>query len=226
VELDAIRLAEELGDAKVKAFALAFLGWRMMMQGDHLGAAHALAESVHLGRVLRDEGLLAFALEGLGELHFVRDDYARARTAFEEAIPLARRANEDPSALARSQYQLARVALRQRYPDEAAGLVREGIRQFHREGNLDRVADCLSVAAGVAQARDECERGARWLGAVAAIRLDFGRQTVLKDWLYMEYDSRLAALHQAMALADFDRAFAVGERMTAAQAVDEVLAMG
>jgi hypothetical protein len=35
VELDAIRLAEELGDAKVKAFALAFLGWRMMMHGDH-----------------------------------------------------------------------------------------------------------------------------------------------------------------------------------------------
>jgi hypothetical protein len=149
------------------------------------------------------------------------------RAAFEEAIPLLRRADEDPSALARSQYELARVALRQRHPDpgEAAGLVREGIGQFHREGNLDRVADCLAVAAGVAQARQQFELGARWLGAAAAIRRDYGRQTVLKEWLYMEYESRLVALRQAMAPADFEYSWAEGQQLTIQEAVAEALAL-
>jgi tetratricopeptide (TPR) repeat protein len=223
LEMEAIRLADELDWAGEKAECLFMLGRRMRIHGDFEGATRVLMDGVRLAKE-RQVSDLAYCLKELGLIAFEQGDYVQARTLLEESIVVGREW-DDPNIVASSQLALAEVALRQQLEEEVVRLIKESITSFHKGGNLDRVAHCLSVAAIVAQGRGQLACAVRWLGAAAVVRRDFSGHTWFKPAIYAEYERRLAALREVVAPADFERAWAEGERMTLAQAVDEVLAM-
>jgi hypothetical protein len=87
------------------------------------------------------------------------------------------------------------------------------------------VAQGLVLAAGVAQAGGELVRAARLLGAAAAIRHDHHTLGHAEGDLFAEYDRRLPAVREAMAPADFERAWAEGQKLTIKEAIAVALAV-
>jgi hypothetical protein len=167
---------------------------------------------------------LAYCTCELGHIAFERGDVAQACTLLEASIVLGREW-DDAGCVSLAQLALAVVALHEQREDEVVRLIKECITVLQKLGNLDRVAQCLSIAAGVAQTRGQLALAVRWLGVVSVVRRDFSGHTWRQPAIYAEYERRLKALREVVAPTDFDRAWAEGERMTLTQAVEEVLAM-
>jgi hypothetical protein len=108
---------------------------------------------------------------------------------------------------------------------QAREALRECIPYSYARDNLERVAQGLVLAAGVAQALGKLPEAARLLGAAAAIRREHHTHGVAERDLFAEYDRRLPAVREAMAPADFERAWAEGQRLTIQEAIAEALAL-
>jgi hypothetical protein len=182
-----------------------------------------LMEGLRLSRDRHDINL-AWCTGELGSIAFERGDDAQARTLLEASIVLGREW-DDSAFVARAQLALARVALREQREDEVVRLISECITVLQKLGNPDGVAHCLSLAAGVAEARGQLALAVRWQVVASVARRDFSVLTWRDPVTHAEYERRLAALREVVAPTEFERAWADGEGMTLAQAVDEVLAM-
>lgn len=222
-ELEAIRLAEELGWDDVKTDSLYMLGVRMQLHGDYDGATRMLMDGLRLARDRHDFSY-SWCTYGLGLIALERGDNAQARTWLEAGMVFGREW-DDSIFVARAQIALAEVALHEQREDEVVRLIKECITAMQKMGNLERIVQCLSIAAGVSQVRGQLALAVRWLGVASVVRRDFSGHTWWKPAMYAEYERRLKALREVVATAEFDRAWAEGERMTLAQAVDEVLGM-
>lgn len=86
--------ATPTASAAVRAPALNHLGGLAIQQGDHVGAALLLEESLMLFRSLGDARWIAFTLFRLGQAVRYQGDWQRALTLFEESLTLSARWGE------------------------------------------------------------------------------------------------------------------------------------
>jgi predicted ATPase len=205
-----------------QAFALESLGLRTCLNGDYPQAIRLLENAAALAR---DAGELIRApriLWRLGQAYLAHTDYARARKTLQECVTLLRQSSyfyTEPlvdlgtAGLYTGDYALARDVLG------------ECFTYTYKNDNLERVAQGLVLAAGLAQVLGKPHEAARLLGVAAAIRRDHHTHGVFERELFAEYDRRLPAVQAAMDPAEFDKAWAEGQQLTIQEAIAEALAI-
>jgi non-specific serine/threonine protein kinase len=219
---EAARLAREGGLRWEELVSLELRGARAYERGDSQQAAHLLAEALAGFRELGDPFRVQYALRKLGVCAAEQGDYAQARQALEEAVALAREL-KSPLNIADPLTYLAVVSLYQGDGARGAEALRESVAIYHTVGNLERVGQCLAVAAGFAQARGDLQCAATLLGAAEHLwhTPESGRWREIR-W---EYDRRLPLVRATLDPAEFDQAWAEGQKMTLRQVMDEIAAM-
>jgi predicted ATPase len=121
-----LELAEETGDSRAEAAALAQLAWLAMAAGD-LDDARGLAErSVELATEADDKLTASGALGTLAEIATVEQDYPCATELFQRGLTL-RRTLGDSRLVANSLLGLGRVALLDGRNDEATAALEQGL---------------------------------------------------------------------------------------------------
>lgn len=96
--LQALRLAQKLGDAEAEAGLLDRLGAAAWAAGDPDLAEQRYRQARQIYRRLREEAGLARIAGNLALIRLARGDFAGAEKAFEEAVRLRRRAGPPPAA--------------------------------------------------------------------------------------------------------------------------------
>jgi predicted ATPase len=193
----------------------------MMARGDF-----AKAEQTLLGAMQQEHGYTpmigaAYLAQTLGQLAQYQGDYVKARVHLEDGVRIAREQGAQ-IALADGCVNLGAVVMRQGDYQRGVQVIREAIQIFQWVGNQDRIAQCLSVASGLALIKGYEERAVRWLAGASQVR-----ETMRTIEAYYaspaEYDPQLAAVRAAVDPAIFERAWAEGKQMTLDQAVESVL---
>ena len=143
----------------------------------------------------------------------------RARVLLEETLAILRR-YDDRWSRAMSLTSLAHVELAAGEVARAELLLAEGAALFRTLGNLLYVPWCLEGLAGVAAARGEWERAARFCGLRDALRARIGPS--LPPAHPSGYEATLTAIHAGLDEAAFTAEYAAGRTLP----VDEALAEG
>jgi ATP/maltotriose-dependent transcriptional regulator MalT len=195
----------------------------MGLHGDYEQATALLEKSLELAHETGLRDITVHALWRLGQVWLERGDYARAHALLAECVAMIR--DTPLSHRLTPLVDLGTVGLYRGDVAQARDALREFIPFAYGMDNLERVAQGLVLAAGVAQAGGELVRAARLLGAAAAIRRDHHTHGVDVRELFAEYDRRLPAVREAMAPADFERAWAEGQMLTLREAIAEALAI-
>jgi non-specific serine/threonine protein kinase len=207
-----------------KGGAIYGLAHRAYLHADFDLATSLFNEALALARKIGDDAFASAIKHGLGKAARNRGDTSQARKAFEEAIAEARKAGWS-TVVANALIDLAALDVHDGNFSGASHKLEECFPEYYRVGNVERIGYCLSVASGIAQAQGELSRAARLLGKTAAIRRDYSRHGVLGPELYAEYERRLPVVRAAMALDEFERAFAEGQAMSLQQAMDAAMAL-
>jgi predicted ATPase/transcriptional regulator with XRE-family HTH domain len=217
---EAASLAHNSGSRWEELISLACLGIRMLGYGDYQRAAQLLAEALAGLREMRDLLGVAWVLEQQGLLAFMQGDFASAGQRLEESVSLGRELKSDIQ-IAGALIGLAQVGLHAGDSAGAMAAVRESLAIYQRVGNLERVGQCLSVAAGLAQARGDLQRATTLLGAADHL----WHVSTPGPWrdTWWVYDRCLPLVRAAMDPAEFDRAWVKGQAMTTQEAIAQAL---
>ena len=121
-----LALAQEIGDERGQAAALAQLGWLVMSRGAAERAAALSQQSLELARAVGDKHSASGALNILADVAAAGEEYARATQLFEESLSL-RRELGDKRLIANSLLTLARHELNREQFERATELLDEGL---------------------------------------------------------------------------------------------------
>ena len=220
---EALEIAQRCGWQLEQARAMWALGTRMRRQGDPQHATQLLTQGLALAREVGDRYLCAQILLKLGLRALDRQDYVPARALLEESVTLARELGAEVG-IADSLIELGVLGVRQCDFDLARPAIQECITAYGRAGNIQRLAQCMSMAAGIADALGRIGPAARLLAAAAAARADTPRRMEYNSTLYEEYDRLLPWVRAELDPDAFEAAWAEGQRLTLNQAIQEALA--
>ena len=219
---EAARIAQQGGWKREHARALWLLGTRMRHEGDPQRAVDALTRGLALAREVGDRYLCSQLLLKLGLRALDRVDYVAARVLLEESVAMARELGAEVG-IADALIELGTLGVRQAEFDLARPAIRECITAYDRAGNLQRLAQCVSMAAGIADAQGRAGHAARLLAATATVRGNAPRRFEFNSTLYEEYDRLLPLVRAELGPEAFVRAWAEGCALTLSQALAEAL---
>ncbi len=227
---EAVRLAHESGMEEVELTSRMSLASRAFNHGDTQQAAHLIIQALADARATGNASAIANALWWQGRIACEQGDYAEARQALEESVGLAREMKSSIR-IADPLIDLAVACLYQGDTTRAMEAIRESITLFHAVGNLQRVGQCFSVAAGVMQTRGDPRHAAILLGATERVWRSLGEEM----WHMVEsrqieiivgtFHRYLPIVRSTLNPADFDKAWAEGQRMTTEQTKADVMAL-
>jgi DNA-binding winged helix-turn-helix (wHTH) protein/predicted ATPase len=86
---DALRIAQDLGDERMRIETMVFIAMRQDIVGDLAEAKRNLEEIIRIARALGDRRALLDGLAWRGQLHFFQTEYECAQKVLTEAIELA-----------------------------------------------------------------------------------------------------------------------------------------
>jgi tetratricopeptide (TPR) repeat protein len=86
---EALRIAQELGDERMRIESMVFIAMRQDIVGDIAKAKRNLEETIRVARALGDRRALLDGLAWRGQLHFFQTEYECAQKVLTEAIELA-----------------------------------------------------------------------------------------------------------------------------------------
>lgn len=217
---EAIAIARDAGWIGEEAQARWALGTRMRKQGDPQVAQETLTAGLSLARQIGDRLFISQLLLKLGLRAVDRGEYAAARPLFEESVMHVRELR-DPVGVADAVIELCALGLLQGDWDMARATLKESIAAYGKVGNHERLAQCVSIGAGIAHAHGQHDRAACLLGAVAAARAGSPRRFEFISRLYDEYDRLLPAVQATLDAKVFQAAWDEGNRMSLAQALEQ-----
>ena len=198
------------------------LGTRMRREGDPQRAMELLTRGLALARGVGDRYLCAQILLKLGLRALDRADYESARALLVESVEQARALGAEVG-IADSLIELGVLGVRQCDFDLARPAIRECAEAYGKAGNVQRLAQCVSMAASMADALRHIDQAARLLAAVATARGNAPRRMEYNSTLYEEYDRLLPWVRAELEPETFERAWAEGCRMTTNQALQEAM---
>jgi predicted ATPase len=228
-------LFRQAGDLLGGALATAGLGHVLASQHDDERAREALEQATNL---LQEAGtgersgqervghLLVVALidNFLGQIQLSEADYDRAAQLFTAGVAAARSA-ADRFTILISLYDLALASQARGDPEDARGLLTQGLSLAAEAGDESAAAYYLEALAGVAMQQDDSQRAA-WLLAAAAAQL----QASGSGWLHayvpraLQDHSVEAELRSRMGDAAYEQAAAHGRSLTGARGIQHWLA--
>jgi predicted ATPase len=218
--LEGMRLAHEGGWRWEELYALATISDRVLVRDDADRQAKAMANEALAGfRSLGDAVAVAIVLNNQGQPPMRQGDDALARLAFEECVVIGRRLRSQIM-IADGLIGLAIVGLHEGDEMGTMNAIRESIPIYQIFGNLVRVGQCVSVAAGIAYLRGDLRCAAKLLAAADKL-IGSDRWPDMR----LAYNRCLPDVRDALDPADFDRAWAEGQKMTVKEAIALALAV-
>ncbi len=219
-----LQLARKIGHKDRVSWALSQFSTRLYMMGNTDEALTAQTESIQLARETHDPGIVAVSLVYMSHITMLRGEPALARLMIEEGMLLAQQRGM-PKTLGMLLADLAEVGLQMKDVALVKQSLKEHIPLHHRMDSLERVAQGLASAAGLAHLQDQPLHAVRLLGAASTIRRDHHTQGIFELELFAEYEQRVPMLRDALPTADFETAWAEGQKLSLNQAITEALAV-
>ena len=199
----------QLDDAGGVALILNRLGRLAELRGDYPRAVELLEESLALRKACGDERGTASSLNGLAEIARFRGHYRRAAALYEEALATCRRL-DDKRCVAGIQHNIAHVARHLKEYAKAEALFTDSMILYSELENVEGIALCLAGLGGVLVARGGLEKAVHLLAKADA--LFRSNSTVLSPADELAYERSLAAVRRQLSEAEFDSAWAHGQR--------------
>jgi non-specific serine/threonine protein kinase len=213
---------QQAGLEKSEVWSIVHLGERMRLQGDTEQAGVIFDKAVTLARETGNGNTLAHCLHRWGQLLIEQGDYEQARKVLEESVAI-RRSRGTSNQLMITLIDLGTVGLYQGDIALARDALREGIPFEYKLDNMERVAQGLVLAAGVAQTNGAHVQAVRLMGAVAAIRRDYSKHGVFERELFAAYERHLPVMRSGMKGAAFDRAWTEGQQLSIKDAIAQAM---
>lgn len=221
---EALAIATLAGWPREQAQAMWILGALMRRQGDPQRANQLLTQGLALARQAGDRYFCAQILLKLGLRALDRVDYPSARALLEESVALVRELGAEVG-IADSLIELGTLGVRQCDFDLARTAIKECITAYSRAGNIQRLAQCISMSASIADTLGQVEQAVHLLAAVAAARANLPRRLEFNSTMYEEYDRLLPVVRSKLSPAAFEGAWIVGGGMTLNQALQLAMAV-
>jgi predicted ATPase len=213
-------IGRELGDKRLVAYPLMWLGVLAGFGGDHEAARTLEEESAAIFREMGDRWGLAGSAFMMGIIVAARGDAAAARRHFEESVALFRTVG-DRWGMGLPLARLGHLALQRGETDEAASLLRDSLTALREVADPVFISRALDGLAGVAVARGEYARAARLFGAAEALRDLAGATIFVLD--RAAYERTLGTLRARLDPVSVQAAWAAGRALSLDQAVGYAL---
>lgn len=211
-------LYQEMEDRAGIAFALQSKGAAVAGVGDVAQAKALYEEALVLYRTQGDTAPIAAALISLGFLAQPgNSNYAQERAYLAEAIALLGQKMQDDKSLSYALNNRGNIARFEKDYAHTATLYRESLLLKQQLQDRWGIAYTLEGCAALAAAMGKAERGARLLGATAALRELLG--TPREGFLQSDYDQAMDTARRLLGDQSFGTALREGRAMNWEQAV-------
>jgi predicted ATPase/DNA-binding SARP family transcriptional activator len=200
-------LRDEVNDALITGWALAWRGDTCLCEGDISGASGYFLESLALSRERAIPSNVADSIHGLGKVAYYLGDYDTASAHFEEVLSICRNHGfwrESAFTLT----ALGLVALRQNKQLEARSIIGRGLAIHRRTSNLRGIAECFEGLAVIDASEGRLSDAARMWGSAESLRERIGAPIPIVD--REDYMRRVAEVRAAADPAEFDRTWTLG----------------
>ena len=215
---ESLAIAREIGDPAREAAVLQPLGMALAGQGDLPGARKYSDEAVVLARRLGNKREIAAALNNRAQLHRVQGEIDVAQSIFEQVLNLTRDVGDDEF-IAIALLNLAMLEIGRGAGDRACEMLLEVIAIATKLGSKPANQSVLEASAGLAAARGQWERAARFFGAAETHARQTGFQRDLADEVFL---ASLMQKSRAMSPGEqFDAAMEAGGRLSPEVALAE-----
>jgi non-specific serine/threonine protein kinase len=208
LRLDAARLTPEIEH---------YLGHRARLAGNLAEASCHLQASLAGYYAVGNNDMASVVLWRLSRVAVAQGDNAAARDYLEQGLAI------DPAQRSPQHYAellLERSALAARQGEAAAlPMLRECLTALYKADDLKWVSQAVAVAAEVALRCGDGVRAARLLGAADGLWQSLPMHIYYKMDYHSECERLLPLVRAALPSAEFEAAWATGERMTLEQAV-------
>lgn len=161
---ESLAIAREIGDRAREAAVLQPLGTALAGQGDLAGAREYFDEAVALAKLIGNKRELAAALNNRAQLHRVQGELDAAQSIFQQVLDFTREVG-DHEYIAIALLNLAMVEIGRGAGDRACGMLLDVIAIAAKLGSKPASQSVLEASAGLAAARGQWERAARFFGA-------------------------------------------------------------
>jgi predicted ATPase/class 3 adenylate cyclase len=217
---DRLRLAEETGDAQLRADALYDLGFMSMVASDPAGLRDLEERALDLYLEAGDENGVLRARQALVLAVFLTGDYARALELESENLAAFRAAGSEYQ-VADSMTFHAGVYFKSGDPETSWSFIRDGLRWFGENDNQSGIARALGMAAIIVLTHGDAAFGARLTGATYQIVRDKGVMLAPVRVLHLRDPAEIAIerLGEARAKELMD----VGAATPISEVIEEVL---
>jgi predicted ATPase/DNA-binding CsgD family transcriptional regulator/DNA-binding XRE family transcriptional regulator len=207
---ESLKIAQELGDRRILAWALGFRGLTAVHEDDLERAEELLTRALTEAREVGDDHWIAAALDTRASIASRRGDLDRALALLDEALAAARAAGAAWH-VANVVSHLGDVATELGDEERADRLYRDSLGQLWEIGDRRDFAGALAGFAGLVARRGDAERGARLCGVVDAL-LQVGGVN-LPPFGQTSYERTLAAARDGLGDAAFAAARAAGSAL-------------
>jgi predicted ATPase len=209
-------LLDEIGDPYLRAVSQLVMAWTSGIGGDFDGALRGALVSLEQLRGQDEPFWTALAVYTAGLVEVTIGRYDDALRHLTEMRDLAERL-DNPWLAAVSRVYLGMLAVAQRRPEEARGLMDEGLELSLAAHSTRSVTLCLAAFARLAFVDGDAERAAMLVGAAEGLR----RRVGLRAWplLRREEAELVAQVRQALGADGFDQLYAAGSRLSQQDAV-------
>jgi predicted ATPase/DNA-binding SARP family transcriptional activator len=212
-------IAVALGDARLEAYSLNYLGMAHVLLGAPEGRA-ATEAALAWFRGAGELYGLRLALLILSSLSLAEGKLDDAGAFAEEGVRVARRFGQDRELAIALQCE-ADVALARGDRTRAASLYREALSALERDPFYVFIARAMEHVALIRCDEGAFEESTRLFGAAAAVRRTVGAAPFPAD--RVRYEPRLARAREALGDSLFDRAWDAGQGLSTAEAIRDAL---
>ena len=212
-------LLDEIGDSYLRAVSQLVMAWTSGIGGDFDGALQGALASLEQLRGQDEPFWTALAVYTAGLVELTIGRYDDALPHLTEMHDLAERLG-NPWLAAVSRVDLGMLAVAQDRPEEARGLLDEGLELSLAARSTRSVTLCLAAFAQQAFVEGDPERAALLAGAAEGLRQRVG----LQAWpLLRRGEAELVAqVRQAVGADRFGQVYAAGSRLSQQEAVTAV----
>jgi DNA-binding CsgD family transcriptional regulator len=205
-----------MGDLWAEAQAAGNLGALANMRGDYERGERIHQDALAMQREFRNPRGIGAALLNLGEIRLFKRDWQAAIHCFDEALANYQEVGDDRGA-AMVEARIARVAFERGDLAASRELFADALRLLQRVGDLFGLLEAIEEFAATLVNDPDARLVATLSGAAAALRVQL--DSPRRDSERPGYDAAIEQLRRSLAKAEFEGAFAQGERMKPAEIV-------
>ena len=207
---DALRIAEDLGDERLRVETMAFIAMRQDIVGELAEAKRNLDEIIQVARTFDYRRALLDALAWRGQLYFFQSEYECARGVLLEALNLASDLRHGPL-LIQTQFFLGLSLGNMGRISEGLAMLRRALEMARRNGDQYWPAKILNCIAWVYRELENFDEAAKYdLESLRGARANEVREAETNSLINLGYDCTHAA-DPEKALSSFEKAEAILE---------------